>query len=372
MRRRTAWIGGSVIAASTVLAAIQVISRAPAHPTEPSSGSPAPHRLRWSAGARTVALQRAALWHPAIAEAGRASLGNVDHAAATPLVCRFRAEALGGTTPKFECVTQTGDPIKVKYTGAEPHGEVAASRLLRAIGFAADEVTFVERVRCHGCPAFPFFTMKVLGLIDAPEVYGRWVDYAEYRDIAWAAVERRHPGIEIETADGRGWAWFELDRLDAPAAHIDALRLLAIFLVHWDNKAENQRLVCLDHEASALRRERCGKPLALVQDLGATFGPRKVNLREWRHTPVWTDRASCLVSMADLPHGGGTFAPVHISEAGRRFLADRLGTLARAEIRTLFESARFPQHDGEDVDAWVDAFQDKVREISAGPPCPAR
>ena len=58
--------------------------------------------------------------------------------------------------------------------------------------------------------------------------------------------------------------------------------------------------------------------------------------------------------------------------AGRRFLADRLGTLARAEIRTLFESARFPQHDGEDVEAWVDVFQDKVREISAGPPCPAR
>jgi hypothetical protein len=372
VRRRTAWIGGSVIAASTVLAAIQVISRAPAHPTEPSSGSPAPHRLRWSAGARTVALQRAALWHPAIAEAGRASLGNVDHAAATPLVCRFRAEALGGTTPKFECVTQTGDPIKVKYTGAEPHGEVAASRLVRAIGFAADEVTFVERVRCHGCPVFPFLTMKVLGLIDAPEVYGRWVDYAEYRDIAWAAVERKHPGIEIETADGRGWAWFELDRLDAPAAHIDALRLLAMFLAHWDNKAENQRLICLDDDVSGDGQERCTTSMALVQDLGATFGPRKVNLRKWRHTPVWTDRASCLVSMEDLPHGGGTFAPVHISEAGRRFLADRLGELTRAHVRALFESARFPQHDGEPVEAWVDAFEDKVREISEGPPCPAR
>ena len=31
----------------------------------------------------------------------------------------------------------------------------------------------------------------------------------------------------------------------APRAHVDALRLLAVFLAHWDNKAENQRLVCL-------------------------------------------------------------------------------------------------------------------------------
>ena len=29
-------------------------------------------------------------------------------------------------------------------------------------------------------------------------------------------------------------------------ADLDALRLLARVLAHWDNKSENQRLVCLD------------------------------------------------------------------------------------------------------------------------------
>jgi hypothetical protein len=362
---RATWIAGSGIAAVAVLIGIYAGLRA-------SSGHTAPRRVRWSEGARHAALQRAALWHPAIAQSGRTSLTRVADRATNLLVCRFIAEGPSGTTPKFECVTQAGDRIKVKYTGAEPHSEVAASRLMRALGFPADEVTFVERVRCHGCPAFPFLTMRVLGLINAAGVYGRWVDYHEYRDIDWAAIEHRHPGIEIETGEGRGWAWFELKDLDAPAAHVDALRLLAMFLAHWDNKAENQRLICLDEDVSVGSQERCTTPMALVQDLGATFGPRKVNLRKWRHTPVWTDRASCLVSMADLPHGGGTFAPVHISEAGRRFLADRLGMLTRAEIRTLFETARFPQHTGEPVDAWVDAFDDKVREISEGPPCPAR
>jgi hypothetical protein len=366
---RAAWITASGIAALAVLTGILAASRAP---VDASNGSAAPRRLRWSAGARTAALQHATLWHAAIAQTGRASLQRVADRETNLVVCRFLADGLAGTTPKFECVTQTGDRIKVKYSGAEPHGEVAASRLMRALGFPADEVTFAERVRCHGCPAFPFLTMRVLGLIHAAEAYGRWVDYREYRDIEWAAIERKHPGIEIETGNGRGWAWFELKDLHAPAAHVDALRLLAVFLAHWDNKAQNQRLICLDEDVSGGRQERCTTSMALVQDLGATFGPRKVNLREWQRTPVWTDRASCLISMADLPHDGGTFVPVHISEAGRRFLADRLGTLARADIRALFESARFPEHDGEHVEAWVDAFEDKAREISAGPPCPAR
>jgi hypothetical protein len=349
----------------------QVSSRAHTVQAEAQGGSTGQKRVRWSEAARRAALKRAALWRPTTAGMSWVAGGAADRLA-SPLVCRFKPDTVGGTTPKFECITDAGDTIKVKYGGAEPHGEVAASRLMRAIGFAADEMTFVERVRCHGCPTFPFLTMKVLGLVRASALYGRSVDYGQYRDISWAAVERRHPGTEIESPEGRGWAWFELKGLQAAPAHVDALRLVAIFLAHWDNKAENQRLVCLDSDRSGLARERCARPLALVQDLGATFGPRKVNLRAWRRTPIWTDRAACLVSMANMPHSGGTFEPVRISDGGRRFLAERLGALSRAEIRTLFEGARFPQHDGEHVDAWVDAFEDKVRQISAGPACPAR
>ena len=76
--------------------------------------------------------------------------------------------------------------------------------------------------------------------------------------------------------------------------------------------------------------------------------------------------------MEDMPHGGSTFRPVRISEEGRRFLAQRLGALTRAEIRAIFEGARFPQRDGRNVDSWLHVFEDKVREISAGQPCPGR
>jgi hypothetical protein len=325
----------------------------------------ASRRFRWTDSARSAALQQAVLWRPPIA------IRPEPESAATSLVCRFKPEVLGGTTPKFECTTDDGQTIKVKYGGAEPHGEVAATRLMRAVGFAADDVRFVERVRCLGCPTFPFLTMKLLGFISATGWYGGTVDYSEYSDLSWAAVERKHPGTEIQTTEGRGWAWYELDAIGAPRTHVDALRLMAMFLVHWDNKSENQRLVCLDDGAPGLADGRCVESLALVQDLGATFGPRKVDLRAWRRTRIWSDRASCLISMENMPHGGATFSPVHISEGGRRFLAARLGALTRAEIRALFEGARFPQRDGHDVDAWLHVFEDKVREVSEGQPCPA-
>jgi hypothetical protein len=360
-------VGGLALTAA-VIAGSQGTGRksGPAPPidldSEQADGT-AGRRLRWTEGARSAALRQAILWRPPSATKG------VDRPASS-IVCRFKPDAIGGTTPKFECTTDDGRTIKVKYHGAEPHGEVAATRLMRALGFPADDVRFVERVRCHGCPTFPFLTMRLLGFVKAADWYGHTIDYNRYTDIAWAAVEHKHPGTEIETADGRGWAWYELDGVDGPRAHVDALRLMAIFLAHWDNKSENQRLVCLDAGPSLPTRARCGESLAILQDLGATFGPRKVDLAAWRRTRIWMDRASCLVSMEDMPHGGSTFRPVRISEEGRRFLAQRLGALTRAEIRAIFEGARFPQRDGRDVDSWLHVFEDKVREISAGQPCP--
>jgi hypothetical protein len=327
-----------------------------------------PSRVQWPDAARLDALRRASVRRSSLS-AQAATASRTDTAS---LSCRYQPDALTGTTPKFECLTEAGDIIKVKYGGPEPHGEVAATALVRALGFPADDVRFVERVRCFGCPAFPFLTTRILGLVNALNLYKRTVDFTEYADVMWPAVERKHPGVAIETKDRRGWTWFELDIVRAPRAHLDAVRLLAVFLAHWDNKSENQRLVCLDRDASGLERQQCSEPLALMQDLGATFGPRKVDLESWRETPVWADRKTCRVSMEGLPHRGGTFPAYQISEAGRRFLAERLRALTRSDIRTLFETARFPQYDGRDVGDWVGVFERKVQEITAGPSCPER
>jgi hypothetical protein len=200
---------------------------------------------------------------------------------------------------------------------------------------------------------------------------------AGYSDFEWVAIERKFRGAAIETADTKGWAWWELKYVDADVAgkreDLDALRLLAVFLAHWDNKSENQRLVCLDEPTAPDRP--CIRPIAMVQDLGGTFGPSKLNLGRWREMPVWADRDTCTVSMEAMPWRGGTFRRTQIGEAGRAPLARQLMTISDDQLRSLFRAARFPEYysatdDDKDLDAWTSAFRYRVEQIATAK-CPS-
>ena len=268
-----------------------------------------------------------------------------------------------------------GQIVKVKYgRNPEIQAEAAATQLLHTLGLAADEVTIVPRVRCYGCPRFPYLTMQLLSLVRATGVLGEHGYDDGYTDFEWAAVERKFPAQTIETDTQDGWAWWELPGSHAPRADLDALRLIAVFLAHWDNKAGNQRLVCLDHPAPA-PSQPCARPLLMIQDLGATFGPTKVNLVRWRSLPIWADRSRCTVSMRALPYMGATFKDAGISEEGRLQLARQLSALDEEAIRALFTDARFPEFysatdDTRDLDEWTAAFRDRVNQIVTAGPCP--
>ena len=167
--------------------------------------------------------------------------------------------------------------------------------------------------------------------------------------------------------------WFELERSQAPRADLDALRLLAMFIAHWDNKSENQRLVCLD-DLPAAPDQPCDRPLAMIQDLGSTFGPTKVNLARWRDMPIWRNRQHCQISMSDDPYEGATFTPAEISEEARQQLARPLASIGEEDVRRLFADARFPEFlsgtdDERDLEAWVHAFRHRVDQIVKGGPC---
>lgn len=291
-----------------------------------------------------------------------------------PIPCLFVNDEPTGTSAKFNCVLEGGDVVKVKYSrNPEIHAEVAATRLLSALGFAADEVRIVPRLRCYGCPRYPFFTMQLLWLTSSTRLLSPHGYKDAYTDFEWVAVERKFPAPLIETDQHRGWAWFELAESEAPRADVDALRLLAVFLAHWDNKSENQRLVCLDRVPAA-PDQPCSRPLAMVQDLGSTFGPIKVNLARWRDVPVWADRRGCIVTMHRLPFQGATFPDVRISEEGRAQLARQLAALDEDEVRMLFAQARFPEFqsatdDERDVRAWAAAFRHRVDQIVMAGPC---
>jgi hypothetical protein len=332
---------------------------------------------------REDALRRMKVWRAPAVPIARARLdANPKDAArlltAGTLACRFLPAAIHGTTPKFDCVVAGGEVVKVKY-GANPElrAELAASRLLSALGFGADRMYRVPTVRCFGCPRSPFRTLQVVDLARLGRVYrSTMLDYGEFTDFADVAVERRFPGTKIEAPGHEGWAWFELEKVasargGATRAELDALRLMAVFLAHWDNKDENQRLVCLPGGSG--RGAACAKPFGLLHDVGASFGPHKADLDGWRRTPIWREPSRCRISMTRLPYGGGTFLDAEVSEAGRRFLLGLLRQLSRRQVRDLFSGAGFGPEagpGGSDVSGWVEAFENKVREIESVGRCP--
>lgn len=317
---------------------------------------------------RRNALKRARVWAAPATPVAQADLarnpeGPGSFAATDVIDCKFQLKTSEGRSPKFQCIAPGGDVLKVKYgrNNPETFGEVAATRLVSALGFGSDSMYVVRSVRCFGCPAFPY---PKVGVFDALRA-----DSSRVVDFDMAVVERRLPGREAG-----GWSWPELDSIDPAAggatrAEVDALRLLAVFLNNWDGKPENQRLMCADQDGP-----RCEQPVAYMQDLGQTFGPKSIDLSGWSRTRVWADPATCRVSMKGLPWDGSTFEDVRISEDGRRMLAGLLGALSEAQVRALFVGARFTDFfrngSADDVDAWTRTFLARVKQIADRPPCP--
>ena len=301
--------------------------------------------------------------------------------AADEVSCRFRKDPVGGTTPKFNCELPGGEVVKVKYGAgnAEIFAEVAATRLLTALGFGADRMYLVRRVVCHGCPSFPYQALKCVEQTGFEKgCFPAGINYERSNAFAPAVVERKMPGAVIEALEDQGWAWYELEKIEpahggSPRSEVDALRLVALVLAHWDNKSENQRLICLP--GGERERGRCATPFALIQDLGASFGPAKLDLGNWRATPVWADARACRVSMKSLPWGGATFPETQISEEGRRLLLGLLEQLSTKQLTDLFTESGVTSFESVSAEArgaaaWVKVMQDKIRQIREAGPCP--
>ena len=280
------------------------------------------------------------------------------------VTCDYAPKELAGASPKFACV-RGDDEMKVKFGGgnAEVFAEVAATRLLWALGFGADRM-YPVRVICRGCPS-------VLAGIARENNEMRFDP---------AAIERKMPGRELEPDSG--WSWPELDAVNAaeggaPRAHRDALKLLAVLLQHTDTKRQQQRILCLG-EARGEGPGQCDKPFLMINDLGLTFGRanlfnvngKGMHLVQWSATPIWKAGAGCI---GNLPRSvTGTLNDPVISEEGRAFLAGLLTQLTDDQIRALFDVSRVTlrlrdpakaRSGMATVEEWTDAFKRKRADI---------
>jgi len=351
--------------------------------TKPPSG---PHTLKkLSVAERLALLQRAQVWQGIDTSSLNLVAGPVlpaEQRVGPAVTCAFSFpdKPLGGMTPKFNCELKKDDVVKVKYgeKNGEVYAEVAASRLLWALGFKADamEPTIVT---CNGCPPDPFRTSSTDWKLGSPAG-------GSTRVYDPAIVERDVPGDTIETPGYEGWAWPELEAASqkgggATRAQIDAFKLLAVFIQHSDTKPDQQEIVCAaGRQKDAAGNETCGSPWLVIKDLGGTFGKAtltnnsKMKLADWSGETVWKDAKQCI---GNLPRSlTGNLDDPKISEAGRRFLAERLNLLSDRQLRDLFTVSQVMRR-GEKVDGravsiddWVNEFKKKRAEIVAAR-CPA-
>ena len=321
--------------------------------------------------ARLAFIQKARVWSPTDVPTINLRDGPGGAGAFRPnelVMCDYVERKLPGRTAKFYCAVQPDDIVKVRYgrINGEVQGSVLATRLLWALGFAADRV-YPVRVRCRGCTSDPWHNRE------------RVNDVHEFDP---AVIERPLDGHEMrEGSKDAGWAWPELDLVDAtqggaPLEQVDALRLLAVFMQHTDTKPKQQRLLCLPGGLTA--DGVCERPFLLLHDVGVTFGHANefnrnksgsVNYEEWATTPVWKDAAQCIGHLSKSKTG--TLENPHISEAGRRFLAALLVQLTDSQLRDLFEVARVDRrdtgaHEGQAqvrIDDWIKTFKEKRDDI---------
>jgi hypothetical protein len=390
---------------------------------------PAPSLLQTSPSRRQQYLAHAVVWKPGgiptpdqirTGPPGRSPIADVEKDANGEVSCTYAHGGVGSTgkTAKFTCRLADGRSVRVKYydgnvrTGnREVFAEILATRLFWTLGFDADAVYPVV-IQCLDCPADP---MNEVG----PRARRRYL----------GIVQAHHEGTIIASKGDRnqGWTFGEVRAAIAtlPAGEtrarqsvqFDALALLATFVQHGDRKPEQQRLVCrsaLDLSAGDLHsddddagfhlgvlleradRSACAEAMLTVQDLGATFGgagqftlnvSAKAHLSSWASTPVFAPRRLRDSRGGQPPPCRGNLSPSMsagldadanpiISDAGRRFLHDRLAALSPDHVRALFHAAHIDElketHEWKDprsgqrlqgIEAWVAAFSYKVEEI---------
>jgi hypothetical protein len=310
---------------------------------------------------RLEALHHAQVWKPTNVRAMNLQAGPQGPLAFKPhetVTCDFVQRPRGsGSTPKFSCATASGEELKVRYgnTNGEVYAQVAATRLLWALGFWSNRM-YPVKVACAGCPPNPFKDRHAAAR-------------SNITTFDPATIDVKADGDTVETKPDEGWSWDELDQVDEKAggasrAQRDALTLLAVLMQHSSNKAINQRIVCLDPPG-------CSHTAMMISDVGKTFGRANalnndhvaaVNFKEWSRQPIWKGSTGCV---GDLPRSwSGTLRDPQVGEAVRKFLADLLVQLTDAQLHDLFDVSRFTERDPTaTIDDWVNAFKQKRTEI---------
>ena len=278
-----------------------------------------------------------------------------------------------GTTPKFHCsvsgvTDEDGNLIRYKikphFKGQSPdkrngeiYGEFLSSRFSKALGFFADD-EWVADVNCPDCEKS--LTKGFQGASFSPFQPAAGIELPLARGIDVSCNNK--------DAGSLAGSLQKLVQSGAPRAEIDAFKLWLAFIDHGDTKTDNHKFACLKSKKNADNTRSCapGEAVFYVSDMGSTFGfssasEKKARLDTWRSkNPIEVKGGTCSTTAKSV---GDT----HISEAGRKLLADELQRLLDAEetnktITRVFQASRNAERDRPPAD-WAAEFVRKARII---------
>jgi hypothetical protein len=277
-----------------------------------------------------------------------------------------------GTTPKFHCsvagnTDEDGNLIRYKIKphfkgqsidkrNGEIYGEFLSSRFSKALGFFADD-EWVADVNCPDCEKS--LTKSFQG-----------ASFSAFQPAAGIELPlARGVDVNCNNKDSAPLADTLTNLLNngAPRAEIDAFKLWLAFIDHGDTTAYNHKFACLNSKKNGNTR-LCepGEAVFYVGDMGSTFGfssasEKKARLDTWRNKePIEVKGGVCMATAKSV---GDT----HISEDGRKLLADNLQRLLDAEqqnktITRVFAASRNAERDRSPAE-WAAEFVRKARMI---------
>lgn len=269
-------------------------------------------------------------------------------------VFKFVKEDLSGTNPKIIATDEAGSKWKIKL-GAEAKPEVAASRLVWAVGYFSNENYFLPELHITGLPAH----------------LHRGHEFVSAGGTVHDARLQRSDKFNEKNGN---WKWKQDPFTDT--RQLNGLRVLMALINNWDLKDINNKIVV---------ERATGNQIYFVSDLGASFGPSGIvlglnksrgNLQAYKSsrfitkvTPQYvnfvTPRRATLLELANPPQYVMRlrlrWIGRHIPRADAKWVAGLLERLSPAQIRDAFRAAGYSP---DEVEGFATVLENRIASLN--------
>jgi hypothetical protein len=260
---------------------------------------------------------------------------------------KFIEESKSGTSPKFDVEDENGAKWKVKL-GPEVKSETAATRLVWAAGYFADEDYYRPQIRVQG--------MKPLS---------RGQEYVSDGGLVREARLERHGGGKKL----KNWSWY--DNPFVGTREFNGLRVMMALINNWDLKEINNEIL---DEGGELRYEVADLGASLGQT-GKPFGRSKGVMKDYAETKFI--KKVTPESVDFVMHSRPFFPTIinfpnyrfrtrmesvaeHIPIADARWFGNLLGQFSPEQIRDCFRAADFSP---EEVEGYTRVVMQRIEAL---------